>query len=1053
VTTRRKWAIPALVTLIVLALIVGVVYWFNNSTGDSDAAADADKPLAVTRQVERRTLRRELQVTGTIERIEVQTISVATQGNISDIAIDDGDRIEVGDEIFSLDGRPGIAVQGETPFFRDLDVGSRGNDVKQLEEALSAFGYNPGEIDTLFSLDTRRALAQYQSDNGYPASAPEVGETITVSLGQNPSGYTVGAQNTASITIDPLLTGTPDDDVVLDTTGLGASVGRAAVMQAPVASISTTNVVVDEGDPVQFTVALSAPAVAAVNVGFVVGGSAGAGTDYAAPINAMVAIPTGDQSATFSLQTIEDATAEGTEDLTVTLQAGVGYTVAASPGDATRTDIVDDDVPTFNITSSGSVVEGGSGGFTITATQAPLNDTTVTLITPVTAAVGGGGGAAATSGTDYSAFQTVAILPAGQTSVTVPITTLADTDVEGDEEIVVEIEAAPGYLVGSQNAALLIITDATTVSTPTITIESDNDENAEAAANAPFTVTADVASVNPYDISYAIGGTAAGDIDYEIPTNAVVTMPANATQVALNVALIDDDDIETDRTVSVSLIGGADYVLGTPSTDQTIIGDDDAPELNVAGTVTINEGSASVVTITADQPAREDISIPITIGGTATSNADYEPVASTVQLPAGSTTTTVTIQTLPDTTIEPTEEITVTLGGGGDDFTAGDDNDATITVIDAVGTGTGPVLTINSSAHDIAEGQSIVFTIGASVPSSRDIDVNVSLGGSARNTEDYTFPTQDLILPAGQTSISLQVQTRQNDFLQGDRDITLQLLGGVGYSTAEPTVAHTHIKDDDLPELTLTGGGSDLAEGQGASFVIRADQAPMEPVSVNYQVSGSAQPGSDFETLSGTVILAAGQREVIIPIQTLNDDVTFRPTDMIAAEWPGRAGKVFIEEGQSLVDGAPLFEITEDEFSIRLNLSPNQRAQMAVGMVAEVEIDASDISTVGDITEIDENATIGENGGETYEGRVDISSEFAAVDGSAAQVTVVVEEAIDAIVVPVAAPFEGPDGDTVRAFVDGELTEVPVVLGLDEDSFVEVIEGLNVGDLVIIEVN
>jgi len=57
----KKWLVPVAV-LVVLALIAGLVWW--QQSGDESAAADEeDKPLAVTRQVERRTLTRELQIT------------------------------------------------------------------------------------------------------------------------------------------------------------------------------------------------------------------------------------------------------------------------------------------------------------------------------------------------------------------------------------------------------------------------------------------------------------------------------------------------------------------------------------------------------------------------------------------------------------------------------------------------------------------------------------------------------------------------------------------------------------------------------------------------------------------------------------------------------------------------------------------------------------------------------------------------------------------------------------------------------------------------------
>jgi len=1041
----KKWLLP-LTILVVVALVASLLWWQQNRD-ETSSTGDEAKPLAVTRQVERRTLTRELQITGTLERVEVETISVATQGNISSIDIEDGDRIEVGGVIFALDGRPGIAVQGDTPFFRDLDVGSRGPDVRQLENALDDFGYDPGAIDDLFTLDTRRALAAFQADRDYPASSPEVGETITMSLVNNPVAYTIGSQNAASITIDPLLN--PD--------GPGAAV---SFLQGtvPTVSIRTSSVVADEGSSAQYTLVLDAAATAPITVAIGFNGAAVPGSDFNAPVPSQITVPAGSLSTAFTIQTIQDATVETNEDLIVTVLpdpagAGTNYDVAAAPDHEVTTDILDDDLPELNVTSSGAITEGGLAMFTITADQPVLNDTTVQLVAGLTTGLGGGAGEAAAD-VDYDAFPSVTTIPAGASSVNIPVQTLTDADVEGDEEVAIEIQPSPGFEVGSQNAALITIQDATAVTVPTITLEVEADEVAEGAAG-QFTFRATNAFASPYDIEWTLGGSAVSGDDYDPPGTFVTTMAANATTAALNIALNDDDRIEVDRTLSVTIVPRPEYVLGAASTGQTIIEDNDVPELNVSGTTTINEGATTVVTITADQPALDAIRIPVQLAGTAQSNSDFEPIASSVTLPAGAITAQLSIQTIADNPIEPNEEVIVNLGGGNGDYTVGSDANATVTIVDSIGTSVGPILTINSSTADVSEGQQVVFTVGASVPSTREIDVNIALSGTAVNNVDFTFPTQDFVIPAGQTQVQIPVTIRQDDLLESDKQIVVTLLGGAGYTVAEPNHAHATIVDDDLAELTLEGGNVTLAEGAEAAFTIRADSPSPEPMSINYQITGSAQPGLDFETLSGTAILSAGQTELRIPIRTLNDDVIFRPTDMVASNWPGRAGKIFIEEGQSLIDGAPLFEITEDDFSIRLNVSPNQRAELSIGMIADVKIEASDLETVGEITELDENATITANGAETYEGRVDINTEFPAVDGSQAQVTIVIDEAANALAVPVAAVFMNPDGDAVRAvnLDSGELEEISVVTGLDEDGFVEIKEGLSVGDLIIIEVN
>ena len=50
-----------------------------------------------------------------------------------------------------------------------------------------------------------------------------------------------------------------------------------------------------------------------------------------------------------------------------------------------------------------------------------------------------------------------------------------------------------------------------------------------------------------------------------------------------------------------------------------------------------------------------------------------------------------------------------------------------------------------------------------------------------------------------------------------------------------------------------------MAQGGAATFVITATQAPAQNTSVNFAVQGTAQPGQNYQPLTGTALLKAGQ--------------------------------------------------------------------------------------------------------------------------------------------------------------------------------------------------
>ncbi|MCS5680518.1 MAG: biotin/lipoyl-binding protein, partial [Acidimicrobiales bacterium] len=204
-----------LTTLVVLALAVtGLVVW--QPWADDTVVVDLETDRAIAEVVSIRTLTDEITVRGELRRDELQVINSAVDGKISDVLVEDGDTVQPGDVLFALDGRRAVAVNGDFAFYRRLDVGSEGPDVLQLETILSEAGYDVGKVDEYYTEETRSGLAVWQVDHDYGGATMEVDEFVTVSLGGNSAGYSVGAQNTATLEIRAVL---PDEDEFSGETG------------------------------------------------------------------------------------------------------------------------------------------------------------------------------------------------------------------------------------------------------------------------------------------------------------------------------------------------------------------------------------------------------------------------------------------------------------------------------------------------------------------------------------------------------------------------------------------------------------------------------------------------------------------------------------------------------------------------------------------------------------------------------------------------------------------------------------------------------------------
>lgn len=116
----------------------------------------------------------------TIERSSTHRVSVywqqqpigytARSGTVTATTIDAGGIVQEGDVLYRLDERPVVIMKGETPAYRDLSQGSKGNDVAQLQEALRSLGYFSMKADGNFGASTTNAVKRWQKDLGLESS-------------------------------------------------------------------------------------------------------------------------------------------------------------------------------------------------------------------------------------------------------------------------------------------------------------------------------------------------------------------------------------------------------------------------------------------------------------------------------------------------------------------------------------------------------------------------------------------------------------------------------------------------------------------------------------------------------------------------------------------------------------------------------------------------------------------------------------------------------------------------------------------------------------------
>ena len=200
---------------------------------------------------------------------------------------------------------------------------------------------------------------------------------------------------------------------------------------------------------------------------------------------------------------------------------------------------------------------------------------------------------------------------------------------------------------------------------------------------ATFTVTRTGNLVPAVTVYYTVSGTAQPS-DYQA-LSGFVTIPGGAASTPITLRPLDDSADEPNETVILTLTGGQPtYALGSPTTAQAVIIDNDLPTVSLAATdPSASEAGPDKGTFTISRvgdlaPA---LTVRYTVGGTAQASDYEESLTGLVTIPAGQPGVPIDITPRGDAENEPGETVILTLA---DDaaYTVGT-RQATVTIADS----------------------------------------------------------------------------------------------------------------------------------------------------------------------------------------------------------------------------------------------------------------------------------------------------------------------------------------------------------------------------------
>ncbi len=248
------------------------------------------------------------------------------------------------------------------------------------------------------------------------------------------------------------------------------------------------------------------------------------------------------------------------------------------------------------------------------------------------------------------------------------------------------------------------------------------------------------------------------------------------------------------------------YVTATLSVNNIAV-------LSISGTTQAAEDTTDgLFTITADNTVANDTNISFTISGTATEGVDYSSIGNSVLLPANSSTVTIPIDVIADSSLEGNENVQITLTGTDDtDVTVGASNTASIDIID---NDNALVILTDTSGNEDAGPITVTATLSNPVQGGFTIDVSTTNGSAIAGTDYNAINGQTLVFSGTNNETqTFQISPIADTDLEGDETVIVSL------SNLQATSLPVNITDSAI--VTILNDEVDCGSAAAVDFNIQ----------------------------------------------------------------------------------------------------------------------------------------------------------------------------------------------------------------------------------------
>ena len=373
-------------------------------------------------------------------------------------------------------------------------------------------------------------------------------------------------------------------------------------------------------------------------------------------------------------------------------------------------------------------------------------------------------------------------------------------------------------------------------------------------------------------------------VDYLMPAG-VLTIPAGQTSGNITLTVVNDTMDEADNLVTIQLLNASGANLGTNAYHGFTIIDDDNPPTNpyvgfaTATSSVVESAGTAQIAVALSAPATAACSVDFaTTDGTATQPEDYNTTFGTLSFAAGESVKYISVPITDDAVLETSQNFTVTLVNP---------------VNTVLGSATTHSLTINDDdspavsivANDASAsegGDAGQFTLTRTGDTTDALAVTLSRTGSAANTSDYAAINATQTIPAGQSSLTVDVSPVQDTTNEGIETVILTVTTASGYVIGTPSAATVNILDDDRSTVSITANDPTASEAAGnpGQFTVTRTAPTNVALTVNLTIAGTATNTTDYATVATNVAFAVNDVTKVINVTPVDDGNTEGPEDV-----------------------------------------------------------------------------------------------------------------------------------------------------------------------------